>query len=82
MFGVGAAPDYCIENEELCFNFTAEQDDIKEEEEKFQLSLYTSDPDIEFCPATAHVAIQEDDSDGMFIFSKYITLSYTKSCSC
>ena len=68
-FGVGAAPDNCIVNETICFNFTAVQDDIKEGKEKFQLYLNTSDLYIEFCYGTAHITIEEDDNDGMINYA-------------
>ena len=85
-FGVGAAPDNCIKNETICFNFTAEQDDIKEEDEKFQLYLSTSDPDIEFCYGTAHITIEEDDNDGTMNYNTCISVLVIiiciNSCNC
>lgn len=63
-FGAGASPIQCILDEQQCFYFEATQDDIKEEEEKFKLSLYTDDPGVCFCSDQAHVVIEEDDSDG------------------
>ena len=64
LFGALAASDNCIVDEELCFTFLASQDDIKEEEEKFKLTLSTLDLDVCFCPEQAHVAIEEDANDG------------------
>ena len=63
-FGAGASPTQCIHDEQQCFYFVATQDDIKEEEEKFKLSLYTNDTGVCFCSDQAHVVIEEDDTDG------------------
>ena len=63
-FGAGASPTQCILDEQQCFYFVATQDNIKEEEEIFKLSLYTNDAGVYFCSNQAHVAIERDDTDG------------------
>ena len=65
MFGASASSTNCVEDEELCFSFTAVQDSIKEEEEKFKLYLSTSDSGIRLCGDQGHISIPEDPADGM-----------------
>ena len=69
-FGAGASSTQCYQNERQCFYFVATQDDVKEEEEKFKLSLYIDDPGVYFCSNQAHVAIEEDDTDGEKLMKK------------
>ena len=65
MFGASASSTNCVEDEELCFNFTAVQESIKEEEEKFKLSLSTTDSGITLHRDQGHVSILKDPTDGM-----------------
>ena len=69
MFGATASPTNCVQDDIQCFYFEAEDDDIKEQNEKFQLMLETSDLGVEFCYHRAHVEIQEDPNDGKGIRS-------------
>ena len=64
-FGTSANSTNCVEDEELCFSFTAVQDSIKEEEEKFKLYLSPGASGIRLCGDQGHISIPEDPADGM-----------------
>ena len=67
-FGVSANSTNCVEDEEQCFSFTAVQDSIKEEEEKFKLYLSTGVPGIRFYRVQGHISILKDLADGMRVW--------------
>ena len=85
MFGSTASPTVCVVDEELCFTFEADQDTIKEEEEKFKIYLSTSDTGIKLCNDQGHVTILEDPADGMklCLSNTYcLMLLFNSLCSC
>ena len=65
MLGAEASSVNTIQDQKLCFDFTAVQDSTKEEEEKFKIYLSTIDPGIKLCRDQGHISIREDPADGM-----------------
>ena len=64
VFGSDASPTNRIYGGRECWNFTAVDDGIKEEEEIFKNILTSKDPDLCFCRDLSYLSIQEDLYEG------------------